>query len=233
MVLPVKPKSTRLATAKNGTLLSLNNIRAVREELGVSQEELATKLGCSKAQVSRLETDKRGVKLEWIGRIATALDVQPSLLLDDDAFMKRLRIVMVQGAAEAHRWVDKPFFDRKHQYRISAIDLDERYQGKLFAVVVSGLHANLKYADGTHLVLLKPDADRQQFLIKNKRYLVQRTNNEGQHELTIRRLDIDSGGEMWLVSETTEPSLLETIRYHYSDPATKLIGRVIKAFTDE
>lgn len=44
-------------------------------------EELARKVGTTTSQIARMETGKRTVSLEWLDRLAAALDVTPGDLL--------------------------------------------------------------------------------------------------------------------------------------------------------
>lgn len=49
-------------------------IRAVREEQGLSQSQLALMIGSSKSHIWRIETGRVGVGIDDLGRIADALD---------------------------------------------------------------------------------------------------------------------------------------------------------------
>ena len=51
-------------------------IRAVREEQGLSQSQLALMIGSSKSHIWRIESGRMSVGLDDLGRIADALDVQ-------------------------------------------------------------------------------------------------------------------------------------------------------------
>lgn len=58
-----------------------NRIREARRAKGVSQLGLSKLLGTTRAQIHRLEHGKRGLSLEWMARIAQALDVKIADLL--------------------------------------------------------------------------------------------------------------------------------------------------------
>jgi transcriptional regulator with XRE-family HTH domain len=58
-----------------------DTLRAVRLEVGVSQEELAHRAGLDRTYVSSCERGKRNVSLETIVKLAEALGVLPSALL--------------------------------------------------------------------------------------------------------------------------------------------------------
>jgi transcriptional regulator with XRE-family HTH domain len=57
------------------------NVRRLRHEKGVSQEELAESAGINRTYVSKLETARTYAGLEIIGKLAKALEVEPIELL--------------------------------------------------------------------------------------------------------------------------------------------------------
>jgi transcriptional regulator with XRE-family HTH domain len=58
-------------------------IRALRSSRGISQAELATAAGLSRGYLSRVEIGMQSPTLEVIERLAAALKVKPSDLLED------------------------------------------------------------------------------------------------------------------------------------------------------
>lgn len=58
-----------------------NRIRLLRMKAGMSQDELALLVGCSKMQISGLERGKPKLDLHWMKRIAPHLGVAPADLL--------------------------------------------------------------------------------------------------------------------------------------------------------
>jgi transcriptional regulator with XRE-family HTH domain len=57
------------------------NVREARRRAGMSQEQLAFEAGMKRSYVSDLERGTRNPSLRAIGRLATALEVEPSDLL--------------------------------------------------------------------------------------------------------------------------------------------------------
>jgi transcriptional regulator with XRE-family HTH domain len=57
-------------------------ISEIRKRAGVSQSELAQKIGATLSMVGKLERGERGLTLNWLTKIAAALDVSPAMLLD-------------------------------------------------------------------------------------------------------------------------------------------------------
>ncbi|HET7411646.1 MAG TPA: helix-turn-helix domain-containing protein [Pararhizobium sp.] len=86
--------------------LMANRIKEMREQRGVTQEQLAEMVEpqTSAAQISKLESGKLGLKLDWMVRIARALGCEP-----EDLITKRLPLDPLPGG-EAARGpkVDEP-----------------------------------------------------------------------------------------------------------------------------
>jgi transcriptional regulator with XRE-family HTH domain len=63
-----------------GTLGS--NLRDTRKKLGLTQEQVAERSGVHATEVSRIEADKRDPRISTLRRLAKAVEVSPSQLLD-------------------------------------------------------------------------------------------------------------------------------------------------------
>ena len=59
-----------------------SNIRAYRKKMGLTQFDLAKKIDISPMSIRRFETDQRTPSIEYLSRLASALDCTPSDLLD-------------------------------------------------------------------------------------------------------------------------------------------------------
>ena len=57
------------------------NMRVRRAELDITQEELALRTGITQAYLSGIEREKRNPSLDYIQKIAAALELPPSALL--------------------------------------------------------------------------------------------------------------------------------------------------------
>lgn len=57
------------------------NVRRQRQARGMSQEELALEAGMKRSYVSELERGLRNPTVRALGRLAEALDVDPTILL--------------------------------------------------------------------------------------------------------------------------------------------------------
>ena len=64
--------------------MSENCIKEIRKLKGITQVELAKRLGISQGAIQKLETGERGLDLDWIEKISKALNVEPWQLLPKD-----------------------------------------------------------------------------------------------------------------------------------------------------
>lgn len=61
-----------------------NHLRAWRKYRRLTQQTLADMVGTTKAVISNLELDERGLSAKWLRRLAKALGTTPGFLLDHD-----------------------------------------------------------------------------------------------------------------------------------------------------
>lgn len=73
------------------TRLFGRNLRTLRRGAAMSQEALAERAHVTKAYVSYLEMGQRNPPLETVGRLAAALHVEPSYMLQDLAHTESRR----------------------------------------------------------------------------------------------------------------------------------------------
>ncbi len=69
--------------AKEFTKRFGERLRDLRTKKGLSQEQLADVAGLHRTHISLIERNHRSVRLESLERLATALGVQPSILVPD------------------------------------------------------------------------------------------------------------------------------------------------------
>lgn len=86
-----------------------NNIRAVRERLGLSQAFVAEGVGTSAQQIARLETGSRRLTIDWANRIATTLGVHPYELMfpEGAGAVVSARRVRLMAKDDFFGWPDK------------------------------------------------------------------------------------------------------------------------------
>lgn len=67
----------------NITHIFSTNVKKYRLMKGLSQEDLAERSGLHRTYISAIECERRNISIENIQRIADALDIKPSTLLED------------------------------------------------------------------------------------------------------------------------------------------------------
>lgn len=78
-----------------------NHLRAWREFRGLSQAELADRVGTNQNMIGYLESGERGLSAKWLRRLAPALDTQPGMLLDHDPNVLSSDVVDIWATASA------------------------------------------------------------------------------------------------------------------------------------
>jgi XRE family transcriptional regulator, fatty acid utilization regulator len=58
------------------------NLRAAREKLGLTQEEVGARSGVQAGEISRIEHGKRDPQVSTLEKIAAAVEMPPGRLLD-------------------------------------------------------------------------------------------------------------------------------------------------------
>jgi transcriptional regulator with XRE-family HTH domain len=58
------------------------NLRAARDRLGLTQEEVAARSGVQAGEISRIERGKRDPQISTLEKIAAAVEMPPGRLLD-------------------------------------------------------------------------------------------------------------------------------------------------------
>lgn len=83
--------------AKNG---GPNHLKAWREHRGMTQAELADKVGTNANMIGYLEAGERGLSAKWLRRLADALGISPGHLLDHDPRQLPTDILEIWMAAD-------------------------------------------------------------------------------------------------------------------------------------
>jgi len=62
-----------------------SNLRKLRQEIGISQEELAEKCGLHRTYVGAIERSERNITLQTLEKLAVSLGVSPLDLLKENS----------------------------------------------------------------------------------------------------------------------------------------------------
>lgn len=79
-----------------GHYLCMENLAHIRELRGLSQQQLADRIGANQATISKIESGAGNPTLSMINRIAKALDVEPNQLFSMGQLQQRLLAAIAQ-----------------------------------------------------------------------------------------------------------------------------------------
>lgn len=89
-----------------------NHLRAWREIRGLTQEQLADKIGTAANVISLLESGDRGLSLKWLLKLAPALGTTPGFLLDHNPYdMGTSFLDVALSVPEKHRDEARQFLE--------------------------------------------------------------------------------------------------------------------------
>lgn len=131
------------------------NIRLLRGQAGLTQIELADKIGMSQSQIQKLETGDRSLKIETLEKIAAALCTDLSELIFK-AHPFPYRHVPIRGIVNA----GEPMitFDDLTDYETVAFDTE---RGDFFALKVQGHSMDKVAPDGSTIIVDPRENDPQ------------------------------------------------------------------------
>lgn len=190
-------------------------------------EEVASKAGTDKTQISKLESGSRRLTLDWLRRLSRALGVslndllapppgvdgrQPrphrpraggksarSLAEGTAAFIP----VMVRGQVQAGAWRPALEWAPDDWYPVT-VPLDPRFPGvKRFGLEVRGPAMDLLYPEGTILICVRLE-ELERAPVPGQRVIVERRNGNGLIEATVKEYQLDSQGKAWLVPRSSD-----------------------------
>ena len=203
----------------------MRRLKELRTKAGLTQKQLADRIGVAQSYLSRLEKDRNKAEqatISLINRIAKALDVEPAELLDDISV--NVEKIIVVGTVAVGHWVSEPFWKEERHYVTRTIP-DQRYEGAQRFGLEIGHDASAERS----VAYFVPIKDIPRPLELNKDYLVQRRNEQGQFELSIRRLTQAKDDSFWLElvdKNEADPADRAPIQYFESSPTVSILARV-------
>jgi transcriptional regulator with XRE-family HTH domain len=193
-----------------------------RIELGLVQADLAKKVGVSQQAIEQLENGEvqrpryvadlaqaLGVSLKWLQ--GKTDDKAPHLAAAD------LGTLMVRGFVQAGVWREALEWPADEWKAVPVQATSSRYPGvPLFGLEVRGNSMNEIFPEGTVLGcinLIHHPADVTPSKPGRPTYVVvERINDHGEVEATVKELHLDDQGVVWLVPRSTDPNHKAWIR---------------------
>ena len=178
--------------------------RRERQAQGMSLRELARRLGTDPNIISRLETGKRQMSVEWLSTIADALGIRPAEFLETSPPEEH---VMVSASVRLDQWLEDCWYDDANCYLLR-IPADERHAGtERIAVVVDCSSMNLRYPEGTILICV-PLEKLEGGIEVDKRYLIRSrrlVDGKQQDQLSVKTLVMGEDNQLRFVTESDDP----------------------------
>ncbi|WP_411340341.1 LexA family transcriptional regulator [Sphingopyxis sp. J-6] len=209
-------------------------LRQLREALGLSQEVIADRLGCSVSQVSRWEAGRSNIPSERLPELARAYEARVAdIFQDDDGKMVPLGPqIPIRGKVAAGVWAEAWDITDQGLTMMGRADSDVPLRDR-FGVIVEGDSMSEKYPSGTFLDCVAFYANIQ--IQSGRRVIVQRRNLSGEIEVTVKEYRIDDDGIEWLVPRSHNPSFQA---FRVDQPGddieeVQIVGVVIGAYLPE
>ncbi|OIN06122.1 hypothetical protein BFS86_19655 [Shewanella algae] len=213
----------------------MKNLKEIRDQLKLTQAEMAKRLGTSQPQYQRLERGKRPMSKKWALKIESEFGIPAAQILftDEDDTSVPARMVKVLGYVQAGEWEETWELSEEDQYDVP-IPHDTSLNGyPLYAAETRGPSMNRRYPEGTVLVFTHI-IETHEDLIPGKRYIVERERSDGLKEATVKILWFDDQRKPWLLPESTDPRFQEPIALNGDDGDTiRIVGRVRYAVSRE
>jgi transcriptional regulator with XRE-family HTH domain len=192
----------------------LDALKALRKRKGMTQVELAEKIGVEQATIQRWEAGKREPDIAALHKIASVLGVSAGSLVNGDALLESGPRLYIKGVVQAGLWRPaiemardewEPFIGR------SDVTADPEHR---FGLRVMGDSMDLLYPEGTVLECVSLFGRAE--AAPGKRVIVIRKDGDGNCEATVKEL-VEREGELWAYPRSTNPVHLP-IRICNADP---------------
>lgn len=182
-------------------------IRQIRVSLGLDQTDFAKKLGSNQPNVSRWESKGQTPSSDILIKIAELGGMSLADLLGMKArasIAPKNPNVTVIGAVQAGAWTEAIEWPFEDQYEIPTYTPPKYIAYPKFAVEVRGPSMNRRYPEGSVLICVKLiDMDHE--IEPGTRYIIQRRDAAGDHEMTVKELRVDENGNPWLWPDSDHP----------------------------
>lgn len=211
-------------------------LRDFRERLGITLEEMAERTGHSISQLSRWEAGKSNIPSERLPDLARHYQCRIGDIFEDEdsPFTPLGPTLHVRGPVAAGRWREV-WEEPEEEWKTftGRTDVTAPLRDR-FGVRVEGESMNDLYPHGTILECVSFLGGAE--IASGKRVIVERTNEDGEREVTVKELHIDEEGNHWLVPRSSHPAFQTPVRADVPDPGiieVRVIGIVVGSYRPE
>ncbi len=187
------------------------------KKLGRKQIEMAKALGLTPAEVNKMISGLRRIHADEVPEVARYLEMPVATILGLIADPKTLPLNVTEsempigptrviGEVEAGVFKDALEYEPAEQFDIY-VPVDPRYRRmNRAALKVRGPSMNLLYSDGSYVIVVPTIELGEDWMPRTgMRVVVQRTNEIGQIEATLKEIQINADGSYWLVPKSSDP----------------------------
>lgn len=186
-------------------------LHQLRERIGLTQEEISDRIGCSISMVSRWESGQSNIPSNRLPEIAAAYECAISeIFTESDIVLLPLGPQLsVRGNVAAGKWLKVWENQGELQTFTGRPDISAPMTDR-FGVIVEGDSMNEIYPAGTVLECISAYAFGE--ISSGKRVIVQRRTFSGDIEVTVKELHIDADNVYWLVPRSRNPAFQTPFR---------------------
>ena len=184
-----------------------NRIKHLRKAKGWTQSDLAEAVGVHFTTINKYETGVTELNAAKMEVIAEALGVQVGEIFAESPPPEPIH---VRGRVQAGAWAESLEWDDGDRYPVWVPIPDQWRPFAKFGVEVHGPSMNRRYPEGTVLIcvpIIEADIEPKE----GQRYIVERTDTSGFHEMTVKELRFDRDGRPWLWPDSDDPKFQEPL----------------------
>ncbi len=198
----------------------------------MSLQQLADRTNTTDSTISKLEVGRTTLDIDWMMRLADALDIGPADLLPASAPTSKTRQIDIVGTVEPGRWASEHSWPMAERYSI-IVPNQPGFEGR----AIEGRHVLGDLMNKTYpansIVLVDMEPLSSQELEAGAHYLIARIN-DGLSEETVRGVQCDDKGQWWLVPESTSPEFQAWVPLNDSTvKETRILGRVVSSWVQK
>lgn len=216
-------------------------IKDLRLSLGMRQYEFAEKVGgVDQSTISKWEKGIQKPAAHQVLEIAKLAKITPEQFLGVPSPRSAageaipMRTVRVTGELQAGAWQDAADWPEDDQYEVPAPLASVWDDVPVHARVVTGSSMNRVYPDGA-VVYIAPLKFLGRKPRSGDRVAVQRVDEAGNYETTLKEYVVGEGGKVWLWPRSDDPEFQQPIQYVDSKRRgnVTIVGVVIAHFVVE
>jgi len=228
-------QQTKKGAANRSSTVVARNVRALRESLGLGQNEFSAILGVKQSQVSKWELGKNQPREPRIvSKLADMAGMSIPQFMGYGAgpvrAARQVRVVRLVGELQANAWKDALEWDFESQPEERVPYAEELPDVPLKAYRINGQSMNRMFPNGS-IVFVAPLSETGLSLESGMPVHVSRRNRDGLYENTIKEYVVDADGSKWLWPRSSDPEHQAPIAYRQNKAERVTIAGMVLVAT--